>query len=45
MADAFIAALAHSEGAVVVSDDPDFKRIPEIKALTETELYHQLLAK
>ena len=45
IADAFIAASAHSEGAVVVSDDPDFKRIPEIKALTETELYHQLLGK
>jgi len=45
IADAFIAASAHSEGAVVVSDDPDFKRIPEIKNLTETELYHQLLDK
>jgi len=45
IADAFIAASAHSEGAVVVSDDPDFKRIPEIQALTETELYQQLLGK
>jgi len=45
IADAFIAASAHSEGAVVVSDDPNFKRIPEIKALTETEFYQQLLGK
>ena len=45
IADAFIAASAHSEVAVVVSDDPDFKRIPEIKALTEMEVYHRLLSK
>lgn len=42
IADAFIAASACSEGATVISDDPDFKKIPEIEALTETELYHKL---
>lgn len=45
IADAFIAASAHSEGAIVISDDPDFKRIPEIEALTEAELYHKLQGK
>jgi len=43
IADAFIAASAHSEGAIVISDDPDFKKINEIKALTETELHHELV--
>lgn len=42
IADAFIAASACSEGATVISDDPDFKKIPEIEVLTETELYHKL---
>ena len=37
IADAFIAAAAYSEEATIISDDPDFKRIPEIKALTEKE--------
>jgi predicted nucleic acid-binding protein len=37
IADAFIAAAAHSEASTIISDDPDFKRIPEIKALTEKE--------
>jgi predicted nucleic acid-binding protein len=42
IANAFIAASAHSEGAIVISDDPAFKKITEIKTLTETEL-HKLL--
>ena len=37
IADAFIAANAHFEGATIISDDADFKKIPEIKALTEEE--------
>lgn len=41
IADAFIAACARSEDATVISDDPDFKKIPEIEVLTETELYHK----
>lgn len=42
IADAFIAATAYFEGSIVVSDDPDFKRIPEIKTLTENEIISQL---
>lgn len=42
IADAFIAASAHSEGAIIVSDDPDFKKISEIKTLTEMELHRRL---
>jgi predicted nucleic acid-binding protein len=38
VADAFIAATAHSEDSTVVSDDADFRRIAEIKTLTEKEL-------
>lgn len=37
IADAFIAASAYFEGAVIISDDEDFRRIPEIKTLTESE--------
>jgi ribonuclease VapC len=37
IADAFIAAAAHVEASTIISDDPDFKRIPEIKVLTEKE--------
>jgi predicted nucleic acid-binding protein len=37
VADAFIAAAACFEGAVVVSDDAEFKRILEIEAMTENE--------
>ena len=37
IADAFIAAAAYFEESTIISDDPDFKRIPEIKALTEKE--------
>ena len=42
VADAFIAAAACLEGSIVISDDPDFKRIAEIKALTEEELLSRL---
>jgi predicted nucleic acid-binding protein len=38
VADAFIAAAAYFEGSIVISDDADFKRIAEIKVLTEKEL-------
>ena len=37
IADAFIAASAYLEVATIISDDPDFKRIPEVKTLTEKE--------
>jgi predicted nucleic acid-binding protein len=37
IADAFIAAAAYFEGSIIISDDADFKRIVEIKALTEKE--------
>ena len=37
VADAFIAAAAYFEGSTVISDDTDFKRIAEIKVLTEKE--------
>ena len=37
IADAFIAASAYSKGAIIISDDPDFKRILEVKTLTEKE--------
>jgi len=37
VADAFIAAAAYFKGSIVISDDADFKRIAEIKALTEKE--------
>jgi len=42
IADAFIAATAYLEGSIIISDDPDFKRIPEIKTLTENEIISQL---
>ncbi len=42
VADAFIAASAHSEDATVISDDPDFKKIPAVEVLSETELYDKL---
>lgn len=42
IADAFIAASAYSKQATVVSDDPDFKKIPEVNVLTETELYQKI---
>lgn len=37
IADAFIAASACFEKLTVISDDVDFKRIPQIKTLTERE--------
>jgi len=37
IADAFIAASAYLEGSTIISDDPDFKRILEVKAYTEQE--------
>lgn len=42
IADALIAATAYFEGAIVVSDDPDYKKILEIKTLTEKELNAKL---
>ena len=42
VADAFIAAAAHYEGATIISDDPDFKKISEVKVLTETEFHHEI---
>ena len=42
MADAFIAAAAYFEGSTVISDDTDFKGIPEVKALTEKEFISHL---
>ena len=37
VADAFIAASAYLEGLTIISNDTDFKRIPEVKTLTEKE--------
>ncbi len=37
IADAFIAASAYLEGLTIISDDADFKKISEVKALTEKE--------
>jgi len=37
IADAFIAATAYFERSTILSDDKDFKRISEVKALTEGE--------
>jgi predicted nucleic acid-binding protein len=42
IADAFIAASAYLEDSTIISDDPDFKRIREVKTLTEKELALQL---
>ena len=42
IADAFIGAAAYFEGSIVISDDADFKRIAEIKALTEKEFISHL---
>jgi len=42
IADAFIAAAAYFEGSIIISDDADFKRIPEIKTLTEKEFIKAL---
>lgn len=45
IADAFIAAAAYLERSTVISDDADFKRIPEIKTLTENEFVSRLSRK
>lgn len=42
VADAFIAAAAYFEDSTVISDDADFKRIAEIKTLTEKEFLSRL---
>ena len=42
IADAFIAAAAYFEGSTIISDDADFKRIPETKTLTENEFISHL---
>ena len=42
IADAFIAASAHLERLTIISDDADFKRIPEIKTFTESEFIKRL---
>jgi len=43
IADAFIAANAYFEEAVIISDDPDFEKMPEIKTLTEKQFITRLL--
>lgn len=45
IADAFIAATAHSNQALVISDDPDFRKLSEIKVLSENEFYRKMQAK
>jgi len=42
VADAFIAASAYFDDSIVISDDVDFKRITEIKTLTEKEFLSRL---
>jgi len=42
VADAFIAATAYFEGSTIISDDPDFEKIPEIKILTEKQFISHL---
>jgi predicted nucleic acid-binding protein len=42
IADAQIAASAYVEDLVVISDDADFKKISEVKTLTEKEFAHLL---
>ncbi len=42
VADAFISAAAYFDDSIVISDDVDFKRITEIKALTEKEFLSRL---
>jgi predicted nucleic acid-binding protein len=43
VADAFIAANAYFEDAVIISDDPDFEKISETKTLTEKQFITRLL--
>jgi len=42
IADAYIAASAYLEGSIIISDDPDLKKIPEIEAYTEQEFISHL---
>ncbi|MBS7658926.1 PIN domain-containing protein [Candidatus Bathyarchaeota archaeon] len=42
IADAFIAATAYLKSSIVISDDPDFKKIKEIEALSEEEFAKKL---
>lgn len=42
IADAFIAASEYLEGSIIISDDPDFKRITEVKTYTEKEFISHL---
>jgi len=43
IADAFIASSAYLEDSTIISGDPDFKKIKEVKTLTEEEIAAQLL--
>lgn len=43
IADAFIAATAYFKESTVISDDPDFRKIPEIKTLTAKQFIGRLL--
>jgi predicted nucleic acid-binding protein len=43
VADALIAATAYLEESTIISDDPDFKKIQEIKTLTEKQFITHLL--
>jgi len=43
IADAFIAASAYLEGSTIISDDPDFKKILEVKSYTEKEYISHFL--
>jgi predicted nucleic acid-binding protein len=43
IADAFIAATAYFEESAIISDDPDFEKIQEIKTLTEKQFITRLL--
>ena len=42
IADAFIAATAYFEESTIISDDPDFEKIPEIKTLNEKQFTARL---
>jgi len=42
IADAFIAASAYLEETIIISDDADYKRMSEIKVLTEKEFISHL---
>jgi predicted nucleic acid-binding protein len=42
IADAFIAATAYFEESTIISDDPDFEKILEVKTLTEKHFAHML---